>query len=164
MGMKDDKIDLSKVNLPKMELAPNIPEVDFSKILESQSSLNSLNNTLAQQNKEWNAIYQQMAEEKARKIRMENDNHEHLSRIAENTQGIKEIVEIVRQGNEINQKTFELFQELQKIMLAKSKEEGEAILRDVLDKANQAKEDIDTIQTLIGYGRMLMTMVSSFLS
>ena len=157
--MKDGKLDLSKLEMPKVD----IPEVDFSKILESRPMINPLSDLVNRHSEEMNARLEEIAEANAEEYQRKIDNHQNLSKIAENTQGIKDIVEIVRQGNEINQQTFELFQELQKIMIAESKEEGEEILRNVLDKANQAKEDIDTIQTIFGYGKMLLTMVSTMM-
>lgn len=86
----------------------------------------------------------------------ESESHEALLRIADNTQGIQELVTLVRQGNEINQETFALLQEIQTIMTAPTREEGESILRRVLNKATQANEDLDTIQTLLSHGKMLI--------
>ena len=166
--MKDEKIDLSKLEIPKVDLSKmnmpkvDIPKVDFSKILD-RPIINPLSDLVNKHNEEMKAMLNEIGVKNALKDQREIDNHEHLSKIAENTQGIKDIVELVRQGNEINQQTFELFQELQKIMIAESKEEGEEILRNVLDKANQAKEDIDTIQTIVGYGKMLLTLVSTMM-
>ena len=86
----------------------------------------------------------------------ESEQHEALLRIADNTEGIQELVTLVRQGNEINQEAFALLQEIQTIMTAPTREEGESILRRVLNKATQANEDLDTIQTLLSHGKMLI--------
>ena len=69
------------------------------------------------------------------------------------------MVSLVREGNQINEKTFELIQKLHTIMTVETQEEGETIIREVLDTANQASEDFETIKTLIGYGKMLLKLV-----
>ena len=103
-----------------------------------------------------NQDIRRMAEINAAKHLRESESHEALLRIADNTQGIQELVTLVRQGNEINQGTFVLLQEVQTIMTAKTQEEAETILRRVLDKANQTNEDIGNIQILLNYGKMLL--------
>lgn len=43
-------------------------------------------------------------------------------------------------------------------MTAGSVEEGNTILREVIDTANQANEDFETIQKPIGYRKMLLKL------
>lgn len=100
-----------------------------------------------------------IAEANAAKHQRELEIHEATLRIADNTQGINDLVSLVRQGNEIHQQTFALLQEMQTIMTAQSPEEAETILRQVLNKATQANEDFSTIQSLIGYGKMLGKLI-----
>lgn len=129
------KIDTSNLNLYRT--------VDLSSIIQ---------NTNAELNRNFNLI----SEANAKKHQREIESHEALLKIADNTQGINDLVSLVRQGNEINQQTFALLQEMQTIMTAQSPEEAQTIFRQVLDRANQANEDISTIQSLLGYGKMLI--------
>ncbi|MEK5331876.1 hypothetical protein [Lysinibacillus sp. FSL W8-0992] len=91
----------------------------------------------------------------AEKYQREVENHKALLKIADNTKGINELISLVRQGNDINKEAFALLQEMQTIMTAQSPEEAETIFHEVMGKATQAKENIDTLQSLIGYGKML---------
>ena len=142
---------------PKLNITDEaLAKLDIPKFAESRQNLNlAINNTNAQLNE----IYSQMQERNRIKFQREEESHEALLQIAENTKGIKDLVSLVREGNEINKQTFELIQKLQTIMTAETPEEGETIIREVLDTANQANEDFETIQTLIGYGKMLFKLV-----
>lgn len=142
---------------PKLNLTDEaFSKLDIAKFVESNKNLNvAIKNT----NAHLNEIYNQIQETNRAKFQREVESHEALLQIAENTSGIKELVSLVREGNEINHKTFELIQYLQTIMTAQTPQEGETILREVINTANQANEDFETIQTLIGYGKMLFKLV-----
>ena len=133
-----------------------IRSVDVSKLLESTRNLElatvNVNNRI-------NDAYNQIIESNQAKDKRDKESHAALLQIAENTEGIKELVSLVREGNQINEKTFELIQKLHTIMTVETQEEGETIIREVLDTANQASEDFETIKTLIGYGKMLLKLV-----
>ncbi|MEK4130186.1 hypothetical protein NYE67_10920 [Solibacillus sp. FSL W8-0474] len=142
---------------PKLNITEEaFANLDIPKFVESR---NNLNTALKNTNTQINEIYTQLIETNRAKHQREVESHEALIQIAENTKGIKELVSLVRDGNEINKQTFELIQKLQTIMTAETPEEGETIIREVLDTANQANEDFETIQTLIGYGKMLFKLV-----
>lgn len=142
---------------PKLNLTDEaFSKLDIPKFVESNKNLNAaIKNT----NAHLNEIYNQVQETNRAKFQREAESHEALLQIAENTSGIKELVSLVREGNEINHKTFELIQQLQTIMTAQTPQEGETILREVINTASQANEDFETIQTLIGYGKMLFKLV-----
>lgn len=133
-----------------------IRSIDVSKLLESTRNLElatvNVNNRI-------NDAYNQIIESNQAKDKRDKESHAALLQIAENTEGIKELVSLVREGNQINEKTFELIQKLHTIMTVETQEEGETIIREVLDTANQASEDFETIKTLIGYGKMLLKLV-----
>ena len=99
------------------------------------------------------------AEEKRLEKQMQTKSLEYLEQIAENTQGINEIISLVRKNNEINERTFELFQEVFTVITAETPEQADGILRNVMNKANQANEDWGTIQAIIGYGKMLGKLI-----
>lgn len=99
------------------------------------------------------------AEEEMLKKQMQTKSLEYLEQIAENTQGINEIISLVRKNNEINERTFELFQEVFTVITAETPEQADGILRNVMNKANQANEDWGTIQAIIGYGKMLGKLI-----
>ncbi|PGW74481.1 hypothetical protein [Bacillus thuringiensis] len=86
---------------------------------------------------------------------MQTKSLEYLEQIAKNTQGINEIIILVRKNNEINERTFKLFQEVFTVITAETPEQADGILRNVMNKANQANEDWSTVQAIIGYGKML---------
>ena len=133
-----------------------IRSIDVSKLLEGTRNLElatvNVNNRI-------NDAYNQIIESNQAKDKRDKESHAALLQIAENTEGIKELVSLVREGNQINEKTFELIQKLHTIMTVETQEEGETIIREVLDTANQASEDFETIKTLIGYGKMLLKLV-----
>ena len=133
-----------------------IRSIDVSKLLQSTRNLElatvNVNNRI-------NDAYNQIIESNQAKDKRDKESHAALLQIAENTEGIKELVSLVREGNQINEKTFELIQKLHTIMTVETQEEGETIIREVLDTANQASEDFETIKTLIGYGKMLLKLV-----
>ena len=133
-----------------------IRSIDVSKLLESTRNLElatvNVNNRI-------NDAYNQIIESNQAKDKRDKESHAALLQIAENTEGIKELVSLVREGNQINEKTFELIQKLHTIMTVETQEEGETIIREVLDTANQASEDFETIKTLIGYRKMLLKLV-----
>ena len=134
-----------KFNGPKIDTS----NLDLSRTVDLNSAVRNANASL-------NRSFELMAQANAAKHQREIESHEALLKIADNTQGINDLVALVRQGNEINQQTFALLQEMQTIMTAQSPEEAETIFRQVLNKANQTKENIDTIQSLLGYGKMLI--------
>lgn len=127
----------------------DLPKIDLSKFKDFSANIQAVNSSL-------NNSLALIADQNALKHQRELESHEALLKIAENTRGINELVALVRQGTEINKQTFELLQEIQTIMTAKTKEEAESIVRKVIDKANQANEDIGTIQSIISYGKMLI--------
>ena len=138
-----------KLNITNQDLA----KFDIPRFVDSSKNLNlAVQNMNASIEESFNTISKINAEKHKREI----ESHEALLQIAENTKGIKELVSLVRDGNEINKQTFELIQKLQTIMTAETQEEGETIIREVLDTANQANEDIETIQSLLSYGKMLI--------
>ena len=65
----------------------------------------------------------------------------------------------MRQGNQINQQTFELLQEIQTIIVAQTAEEANTILRRVVDKALQLNENVETAKSLIEHGKFLIEII-----
>ena len=90
-----------------------IRSIDVSKLLESTRNLElatvNVNNRI-------NDAYNQIIESNQAKDKRDKESHAALLQIAENTEGIKELVSLVREGNQINEKTFELIQKLHSIM------------------------------------------------
>ncbi|MEX3746496.1 hypothetical protein [Lysinibacillus xylanilyticus] len=142
---------------PKLNITDEaLTKLDIPKFIESNQNLRA---AVINTNAHFDDIYNQIKETNREKYQREVESHEALLKIADNTHGINDLVSLVRQGNEINQQTFDLLQEMQTIMTAQNQEEAESIFRKVLDKANQTKEGIETIQSLIGYGKMLGKLI-----
>ncbi|WP_458106278.1 hypothetical protein [Bacillus sp. PK5-004] len=143
MSNKYPKLNITDEALAKL----NIP-----RIVESNQNLNAaIRNTTAHLNE----IYNQVQETNRAKFQREEESHEALLQIAENTKGIEQIISLVRKNNEINEQTFQLLQEVFTVITAETPEQADGILRSAMDKANQANESWGTIQTVIGYGKML---------
>ena len=101
----------------------------------------------------------QVKESNAVRLQRELENHQLLNEISENTKSINELVLLVRQGNQINQQTFELLQEIQTIIVAQTAEEANTILRRVVDKALQLNENVETAKSLIEHGKFLIEII-----
>ncbi|MDQ0999764.1 light-regulated signal transduction histidine kinase (bacteriophytochrome) [Neobacillus niacini] len=125
----------------------------------SNDPMANLNQHLRNQMRQIQEVADQMTENKRRAEQVQIDQRDYLKQISENTKGISEIIDLVRKNNEINEKTFELFQEVSKVMTAQTPQEAEGIIRNVMNKANQANEDLGTIQALMGYGKMLGKLI-----
>ena len=132
------------------------PNIDVSKLMESSRNLHL---TAVNTNNQLNDSYNQIKEFNRAKLQREEEVHVATLQIAENTKGINDLISLVRQGNEINQQTFELLQEMQTIMTAQSPEEADTIFRRVMGKATQTVEDYETIQTMMSYGKTLIETI-----
>lgn len=142
---------------PKLNLSDEaFAKLDIPKFVESSQNLSR---AVQNMNASLQESYDKMTKFNADKQQREIESHEALLQIADNTKGIQELVSLVREGNEINHQTFELIQQLLTIMTAQTPDEGETIIREVINTAAQTNEDLDTIQTLIGYGKMLFKLV-----
>ncbi|MFK4308438.1 hypothetical protein ABH957_003114 [Bacillus sp. RC242] len=101
-----------------------------------------------------------MEEEEQRLVKqIQTNSFEYLEQIVENTQVINEIISLLRKNNEINERTFELFQEVFTVITAETPEQVDGILKNVMNKANQANEDLGTIQAILGYGKMIAKLI-----
>jgi uncharacterized protein YllA (UPF0747 family) len=118
-----------------------------------------INQHVRQQNKFVQEIADNIVENKRRAEQIQIEQRDYLKSISEDIKGINEIVELVRKNNEIHENTFQLFQEIMTVMKAQTPEEADGIIRNVMNKANQANEDFGTIQALIGYGKMLGKLI-----
>lgn len=121
--------------------------------------MSDFNSAIQNMNASLNKNLKIMQETNRAKLQREEEVHAATLQIAENTQGIKDLVLLVRQGNEINKQAFELLQEMQTIMTAQSKEEADTIFRRVMGKATQTVEDYETIQAIMSYGKMLFETI-----
>ncbi|WP_074842910.1 hypothetical protein [Priestia endophytica] len=96
-----------------------------------------------------------IVENKRNAEQIQIEQRDFLKEISADVKGINEIIALVRENNEINEQTFKLLQEVLTIITAKTPEEANDILGNVVDTANKANETWGTIQAIISYGKML---------
>jgi hypothetical protein len=81
---------------------------------------------------------------------------ELLQSVKEIKDFIPEIMSLVRQNNQVNKELFALYQEMNTIMIANSKEEAENIFFTVITKLKDTKDGIDAATGLFTYGKALI--------
>lgn len=116
---------------------------------DPMAGVNQINNKLWKQQQE---MLNHVTENNRRNIEREEEKVQLLRDIKESN---FQVVELVRKNNEINKELFDLFQELNTIMVANSEVEANNILGNVVETANKANETWGTIQAIISYGKML---------
>lgn len=110
------------------------------------------------------SIERAKAEEKRRDREYKESVLDALLGIERNTAEISTLVALINQSNENQEKILEVINDIMSISTAKSKEEADSLFRNVMDKANQVTEDVETIDKLIGFGRLVWTSVKTYLS
>jgi len=70
-----------------------------------------------------------------------------------------QMVELIRRNNEINKDLFDLFQEMNTIMVANNEEEAKGILTKVLEKAVTINDGVGALTSLAAHGEMLYQFV-----
>jgi hypothetical protein len=84
---------------------------------------------------------------------------ETLEVIKEIRDAMPDIINLIRVNNEINIGLFELYQEMNKIMVSNTKEEAENIFFTVITKSKDIKDGIDAATGLFTYGKALILQV-----
>lgn len=117
--------------------------------------MNDINRRTSKQIEKQQEMANQIAENRRRRDQVQLESRDYLKQISENTKGISEVIDLVRKNNKINEDTFQLFQQVLTVIIAETPEQADGIIRNVMNKANQANEDWGTIQIILEYGKML---------
>ncbi|MGG0789278.1 hypothetical protein ABE132_11205 [Peribacillus simplex] len=117
--------------------------------------MDEVNRRMQKQMQERQEVIDQIIENKRKAEQVQIEQRDYLKEISADIKGLSEVIELVRRNNEINERTFQLVLEVFTVITADSPEQANGIIRNTLDKANQTNEDWGTIQTIIGYGKML---------
>ncbi|MGG0287183.1 hypothetical protein ABEY41_19090 [Peribacillus butanolivorans] len=117
--------------------------------------MDEVNRRLQKDMQERREVIDQIIENKRKAEQVQIEQRDYLKEISADMKGLSEVIELVRRNNEINERTFQLVLEVFTVITADSPEQANDIIRNTLDKANQTNEDWGTIQTIIGYGKML---------
>jgi hypothetical protein len=120
---------------------------------DPMATTNRLANELWQQQQE---RFKNIAEGNKRKEEREEEKIQLLRDIKESN---FQMVELIRRNNEINKDLFDLFQELNTIMVANNEEEAKGILTKVLEKAVSLNDGYGALSSLAAHGEVLYQFV-----
>lgn len=168
MEQKNNRRSFLDNKNPKLDL-PRLTDIDTNR-LAKKITINPLGNipneVLKEQQENMDRFVKSMKQkreqeerEKRESVQREVDMVNYLKNINENTAGITELVNVMRQNNEINEEALELHKEMLDIIKSQTVEEAKSIFRKVISKANETKAAVDTILWLTKYGRALINIV-----
>lgn len=86
---------------------------------------------------------------------------ELLRSINENTKGLDSVVELLKNMNGQQEEVLELLKEVLAISASETKEVAEGKYRTVMKKITTSVEDINTMQTLLGFAKTIYIMATS---
>lgn len=86
-----------------------------------------------------------------------------LKGIERNTGDIAQIITLLQTSSVHQEEVLHLLSEIQSIGASKNIEEADTKYREVMKKVSQLEEDANSIDTLIGYGRVVWTAVKAYL-
>jgi hypothetical protein len=86
---------------------------------------------------------------------------ELLRSINENTKGLDSVVELLKNMNSQQEEVLELLKEVLAISTSETKEVAEGKYRTVMKKITTSVEDINTMQTLLGFAKTIYIMATS---
>ncbi|TYS87501.1 hypothetical protein [Rossellomorea aquimaris] len=146
------KMDIGGVKpLPKMDIGEDKPVLKMDGLSASYKGMAEAEKYMRemQRNK---LLKEQEAEQ--REIEM----HEMTKQIAENTSHLPDMVGLIRKGNEVNEEILELYKEMMNVTKAQTVEEAESVIKKVVSKAQDTNDAIETMSSLINYGKMLLKL------
>lgn len=86
---------------------------------------------------------------------------ELLRSINENTKGLDSVVDLLKNMNSQQEEVLELLKEVLAISASETKEVAEGKYRTVMKKITTSVEDINTMQTLLGFAKTIYIMATS---
>ncbi len=121
-------------------------------VQESLNNLNALEQELAKQRK-----YKEAKE--FERVQREVHLNEMTQQIVQNTAFLPEMVGLIRKNNEVNEEMLALFHEMTNLLKARTKEEAEDIVKDVVGKAKDTNDALDAMSGLLSYGKILIKLM-----
>lgn len=97
------------------------------------------------------------------KRQYDSDVLETLKGIEKNTGDIARIIDLLQTSSANQGKILQLLSEIQSIAAAKNANEADTKYREVMKKVTQLEEDASSIDTLVGYSRVVWTGVKAYL-
>lgn len=110
--------------------------------------------------------FQRLKEEKSEEQRMkefslQQEQLEILKSIEKNTGDISHIVLLLQQNTSIQDEILDAMKHILEIGKANSIEEADDLYRKAMDKANELNKDVETATALIGYAKVVWTIIKS---
>lgn len=108
-------------------------------------------------------LYDERERELLEKQRYEQETLETLKRIEKNTGDIGQIIALLQTSKMNQEKLLEIVSDIQSIAIAKDEEEADGKYRAVMKKITQLEEDASSMDTLLGYGKLVWNGVKAYL-
>lgn len=99
--------------------------------------------------------------EKQRVIDYQNESLELLRSINENTKGLDVVVELLKTNNKQQEEVLGLITEILAISIGDTEEVVESTYRSVMNKITSTVEDVETIQTLLGFAKTIYFLATN---
>lgn len=127
---------------------------------DPMAGVNQINDKfLKQQQNMLDHISENFRRKAEREVRMHELAEEQVELLKEIKDAFPEMLGLIRKNNEINKELFDLFQELNTIMVAQNEEEAQGILEKVVGKAALLNDGADAIKSLYEHGQMLVAFI-----
>lgn len=148
---------ISKLNDLSQNFKINLPKLDMA---------GPINATLdAQRRMEY--ITEQMVEERQERenqeIRYREESLELLRSIEKNTGDISALVNLVQTNNDKQQEILDVITSIMEISRASTTEEADSLYRNVMTKAQNFNDDVETATTLWSYGKVVWLAVKAYI-
>ena len=117
---------------------------------DPMAGANQISNKYLKQTQE---MLNHIADGNRRRVEREEEKIQLLRDIKESN---FQMVELIRRNNEINKDLFDLFQELNTIMVANNEEEAKGILTKVLEKAVSINDGYGALSSLAAHGKKML--------
>lgn len=129
--------------------------IDLSQMTVPQFDYSHISRQVEKQNREMNAIWDEIAEERERKEAAEEAyRHEtirSLRAIEQNTANLYTLVDLISKSNDQQDELIAIIAEILTIAKAKDKKEAESIYKKVMAKITQTVKDGETLAKIVGY-------------
>ncbi|WP_153465084.1 hypothetical protein [Sediminibacillus terrae] len=99
-------------------------------------------------------------------LKMKNDYEQAvlqtLQNIESNTADIGNLISVVQKNKENQEEVLEVLKSIMEITSVRTEEEADIKYREVMDKANKLNSDIQTIDSLITYGKTMWIGIKNY--
>lgn len=135
----------------------DIKLADLSQATEGMKAINQqISEQQNQMAEEMNKTFALKEQKEQEAIKREVELNEMTKQIVENTSHLKEMVDLIRDNNKVNEEILELYKEMLNVTKAQSEEEAKNIVWEVAEKAKQSNEAISSVTGLLKFGELLI--------